>query len=259
MTIQPNPQSRYYTGNLKYNQQFSSVNDSSTSEADDTVPLASLYRNRLTAPSARHETGILTQLREDQCPVKARQSPTQFIEKQFANGNLRTANVVKDIRDTCAQWNTQYVKAKSHKTTEASIPPTVSIQSSDGSYAKEPQSAEEAADRYLHRVEPLGVSREAVLEYFCATYPNRANRTTKPMQSSPQDVPVSGNTTPVMRHRAIERSQSMSNVSKRTPVLPEATPVPPLPERQRPSVLKRWFSSVSLGKRHRRGNNVSAS
>lgn len=259
MTIQSDPRSLYSSGNLKYHQQSSSVSDSSTSEADDTVPLASLYRHRLIAPSTRPGTGLLAQLREDQCPVKPRQSPTQFIEEQFANGNIRTSNLIKKIRDTCAQWNTQYVNAGSHKTAKESIPPTVSTRSSDGSYAKEPQSAEEAADRYLHRVEPLGVSREAVLEYFCATYPNRANRTTKPMQSSPQNVSVSGNTTPVMRHRAIGRSQSMSNAPERSPVLPEATPVPPLPERQRPSVLKRWISSVSLGKRHRRRNNVSAS
>lgn len=233
MTIQRNPQVLYHVGNLKYDQQSSSVCDSSTLETDDNVPLASLYRQRLTAPSARHGTGLLAQLRKDQRAVKPRQSPAQFIEEQFANEDVCTSNLVKSIRNTCAGWNTLYANAGSHKTAEESIPPTVSIRSSDGNYAKEPQSAEEAADRYLHRVEPLGVSREAVLEYFCATYPSR--------------------------HRTIERSQSMSKVSERTPVLPEATPMPPLPERQRPSLLKRWFSSVSLSKRHRRRNNVSAS
>lgn len=259
MTIQPNPRNLYSTGDLKYNQPSSSISDSSVSEAGDDVPLASLYRHRLTAPSTRHGTGLLAQFRVNQYPVKPRQSPTQFIEEQFANGNLRTSNVIKDIRNTYAQWNTQYVNAGPRKTAEESIPPTVSIRSSDGSYAKEPQSAEEAADRYLHRVEPLGVSREAVLEYFCATYPNRADRTTKPMRGSHQDVPVNSSTTPVMRHRAIGRSQSTSNVPGRSPALPEAIPVPPLPERQRPSLLKRWFSSVSLNKRHRRRDNVSAS
>ncbi|MCG1053909.1 hypothetical protein KQH49_02580 [Mycetohabitans sp. B5] len=224
---------------LKYNQQSSSVSDSSTLETDDAVPLANLYRHRLTAPSARHGTGLLAQLREDQRTVKPRQSPAQFIEEQFAHGNVRTSNVIRYIRNTYSQWNTQYANAN---------------------LAKEPQSAEEAADRYFHQVEPmLNVRWEDVRDFFSATYPSRNDQTPEPMKSSQQDVPVSGNATPVMRHRTIERSQSMSKVSERTPVLPEATPMPPLPERQRPSLLKRWFSSVSLSKRHRRRNNVSAS
>lgn len=236
MTIQRNSPSP--TGILKYNQQSSSVSDSSTLETDDAVPLANLYPHRLTAPSARHGTGLLAQLREDQRTVKPRQSPAQFIEEQFAHGNIRTSNVINYIRNTYPRWNTQYGNANS---------------------AKEPQSAEEAADRYFHRVNPRNVRWEDVRDFFSATYPSRGDQTPEPMQSSQQDVPVSGNATPVMHHRVIERGQSMSSVSERTPVLPEATRVPPLPERQRPSLLKRWFSSVSLTKHHRRRNNVPAS